>query len=60
MSERLTADRGRPPADRRFGAQSSAPGRGSLMAVIVLTGIVLVFAAAIAFWMYWLQGSVSG
>jgi hypothetical protein len=38
------------------GAAGAPPGRRALIAVIVLTGIVLVLAAGLAFWMYWLQG----
>lgn len=42
----------RRPLDR----SSRTPGQRNLMAVFVLTGVVMVFAAAVAIWMYWLQG----
>lgn len=59
MSERLTLRGGRPATERRPGGDSTAPpGHRALVAVIVLTGLVLVFAAGVAFWMYWLQGSL--
>jgi hypothetical protein len=59
VSERLTVDRGRPAAERRPTVDSPAPpGHRALVAIIVLTGLVLVFAAGVAFWMYWLQGSL--
>jgi hypothetical protein len=56
VSERI-AGGNESPADRRpTGDAVAPPGRRALVAVIVLTGVVLVFAAALAFWMYWLQG----
>lgn len=59
MTERLTVDGGRPAADTRSTVDSSAPaGHRALVAIIVLTGLVLLFAAGVAFWMYWLQGSL--
>lgn len=59
MSERLTLREGRPATEARSRGDSSAPpGHRALVAVIVLTGLVLVFAAGVAFWMYWLQGSI--
>ncbi len=57
MSEPLTVHGGRPAAESRPRVDSAAAaGHRALVAVIVLTGVVLVFAAGIAFWMYWLQG----
>jgi hypothetical protein len=45
-----------PAAERQPTGDVAARGRRSLVAVIVLTAVVLLFAAALAFWMYWLQG----
>jgi hypothetical protein len=58
MSERMTLGGG--PARERppLAEMTTPPGHRALLAVIVLTGLVLVFAAGIAFWMYWLQGSL--
>lgn len=60
MSERLTLRGGRQATEARptTGDSSAPPGHRALVAVIVLTGLVLVFAAGVAFWMYWLQGSL--
>lgn len=56
MSERLTATGGRTRSETRPASNPSRPGSRPLVAIVVLTGLVLVFAAGVAFWMYWLQG----
>ncbi len=57
MSERLADGGGRTRSEaRRVVDRPTPPGNRPLVAVIVLTGLVLVFAAGVAFWMYWLQG----
>jgi flagellar basal body-associated protein FliL len=40
----------RPPS-----GSAPKPGQRTLVAVIVLTCLVVLFAAAVAIWMYWLQ-----
>ncbi|HEY7590569.1 MAG TPA: hypothetical protein VH723_06220 [Candidatus Limnocylindrales bacterium] len=48
----MSAFEPRPRSDR-----SVQPGQRTMMAVIVLTGVVVAFAAVIAVWMYWIQGA---
>jgi hypothetical protein len=54
----MTLGGGRPTKGAARGESTAPPGHRALLAVIALTGVVLVFAAGIAFWMYWLQGSL--
>jgi hypothetical protein len=59
VSERLTLGRGgRAPEPGARPQANTPPGHRALVAIIVMTCVVLGFAAAVAFWMYWLQGSL--